>query len=248
MNYSLSELDDRTIIYLKIDGMCSLSPTLIDEINKACDSAEDAEHSAIIFIYLGGKQNQEDAYQLWPGNVNMRLVSQWEKVLSRLERLAAITLTVMDYICGGVALEILLTTDYRIVTHDLRIELLGSFKEIWPGMLIHRLANQLGVTRSRSLMLFSAEITGPKIAELGLANEVVTDVSAALKTFSHTLKSTNTADIAIRRRLLLEASATSFDDALGTHLAACDRVLRRHVKISEQTVQNLDESSKNYGT
>jgi isomerase DpgB len=27
--------------------------------------------------------------------------------------------------------------------------------------------------------------------------------------------------------LLLEAPATSFEDALGTHLAACDRTLRR---------------------
>jgi isomerase DpgB len=35
------------------------------------------------------------------------------------------------------------------------------------------------------------------------------------------------AELAIRRQLVLEAPATTFEDALGTHLAACDRALRR---------------------
>jgi len=34
-------------------------------------------------------------------------------------------------------------------------------------------------------------------------------------------------ELSIRRRLLLEAASTSFEDALGAHLAACDRALRR---------------------
>ncbi|KOG89867.1 enoyl-CoA hydratase, partial [Streptomyces varsoviensis] len=33
-------------------------------------------------------------------------------------------------------------------------------------------------------------------------------------------------DLAIRRQLLLDARTTSFEDALGPHLAACDRLLR----------------------
>jgi isomerase DpgB len=34
------------------------------------------------------------------------------------------------------------------------------------------------------------------------------------------------AELAIRRQLMLEAMTTTFEDALGTHLAACDRALR----------------------
>jgi isomerase DpgB len=35
------------------------------------------------------------------------------------------------------------------------------------------------------------------------------------------------AELAIRRQLMDEASWMSFEDALGPHLAACDRALRR---------------------
>jgi isomerase DpgB len=34
-------------------------------------------------------------------------------------------------------------------------------------------------------------------------------------------------ELAIRRQLLLDAGHTRFEDALGSHLAACDRALRR---------------------
>jgi isomerase DpgB len=35
------------------------------------------------------------------------------------------------------------------------------------------------------------------------------------------------AELAIRRQLLLDAPTVSFDDALGVHLAACDRAIRQ---------------------
>jgi isomerase DpgB len=35
-------------------------------------------------------------------------------------------------------------------------------------------------------------------------------------------------ELAVRRRLLLEAPSATFEDALGAHLAACDRLMRRH--------------------
>jgi isomerase DpgB len=35
------------------------------------------------------------------------------------------------------------------------------------------------------------------------------------------------AEMAIRRQLIFEAGSTTFEDALGAHLAAADRALRR---------------------
>ncbi|MEK8174877.1 hypothetical protein NKH77_54940 [Streptomyces sp. M19] len=34
-------------------------------------------------------------------------------------------------------------------------------------------------------------------------------------------------ELAVRRQLLLEAASVEYDEALGVHLAACDRELRR---------------------
>jgi len=49
---------------------------------------------------------------------------------------------------------------------------------------------------------------------------VLAEVAAAAGTFTGK-------EVAIRRQLLLDAAQHSFEEALGAHLAACDRALRR---------------------
>ena len=62
--------------------------------------------------------------------------------------------------------------------------------------------------------------------ELGLLDATESDLDTALGQFVGDLSRHPRAELAIRRRLLLEAPSTSYEEALGTHLAACDRTLR----------------------
>ena len=221
------------ILCLEIDGNAFMSPTLVAEVNKVCDHVEDAGGSSAVMLHVKSMPNRvEDRY--WPGDagdIDVHLVSRWEQGLRRIERLAAVTIAAAQGVCGGVALEVLLASDYRLVSTDLCIRLLGP-GGVWPGMAIHRLANQVGIARSRRLALFGEDVSAAWAAELGLADEIVDDVKARVSSLVGSLARSAGEDIAVRRRLLLEATAATFEDALGAHLAACDRVMR-HLKATD---------------
>jgi isomerase DpgB len=162
-----------------------------------------------------------------PGQTHVHAVSKWEQTLRKVELLSAPTIAVAEGHCGSVAMEMLLACDYRIVTPDTMLALSRPNGGFWPGMVVHRLANQLGVARARRMVLHGAEITAARALQLDLVDVVTDDVPGALSTAGRLLTQTPGPELAIRRRLLLEASSASFEDALGAHLAACDRELRR---------------------
>jgi isomerase DpgB len=154
------------------------------------------------------------------------LVSKWERVLRRFERLPAVTVAVADGDCGGTALDVLLATDYRIMPPWAKLVLPGG-PGAWPGMTLYRLARQsAGAAPARRAIMFGTPIGADSAQAIGVVDEVAANPAAALEQ-ARSMAAGAGADLAIRRQLLQEAQATSFEDALGVHLAACDRVLRR---------------------
>jgi isomerase DpgB len=124
-------------------------------------------------------------------------------------------------------LELLLATDYRIASGDLRLHLPVNSGLVWPGMVVHRLVNQTGMGRARQLLWGGHEITAQRALEAGLVDEISATPSDALGAAVSRLGQIPGTELAIRRQLMLEAPETSFEEALGSHLAACDRELRR---------------------
>jgi isomerase DpgB len=203
--------------YLRIDNSEPLSPALVSSVGHACDRAEDAGGDALLVVHVVAGSRPHD------GEFGVQLVSKWERALRRLERIAATTVTVAEGDCAGPALEALLTTDYRIATPGVRL-LLGG--DPWPGMAVHRLVNQIGLARARSLVLFGHALIAEQALAVGLVDEVVEDVPARLASVVKLVGGRDGVELAIRRRLMLDAVTTSFEESLGVHLAACDRTLR----------------------
>jgi len=197
----------------------------VDEVNALCARAEG--NGGPVLLRLGGG---EPSYDL-----TVQTVNRWERALRRLERLPALTVAAVDGRCTGPALDVLLTVDHRVAgpTTTLGIASVGAGP--WPGMALYRLANQVGAGRARRLALLGAEVTAAQAEDWGLVDEVVDDpLARAAEVVMH---GRNGRELAIRRRLLLEASSTSFEDALGAHLAACDRALRRAAADADQMGQ-----------
>lgn len=204
---------------LRIDGRRPLSPELVTALRVACDSVEDGNgHGAVIVRVSGAPQDT--------GDLAIALVSKWERELRRLESLAAGTIAVADGDCGGPALDALLATDYRIMSPSARLlpALAGA---TWPGMAVYRLSRLAGVGPVRRACLFGVPIDAQAALAMGVADEVAVDLAIALAKAAELASAADGGELAIRRRLMLEASAASFEDALGVHLAACDRTLRR---------------------
>jgi isomerase DpgB len=218
---SAGPLDDMRI---RIDGRQALSAESVAVVLAACDEAEDRGGQSRLIFHVSGSPGA--AWET--SDLPIALVSKWERALRRLERLRAASIAVADGDCGGLALDTLLATDYRIATATARLRLPEVAGAAWPGMALYRLARQAaGAAPVRRAVMFGTPIGAGAALAIGVIDDVAADVTAALAQAAGLTIATGGPELAVRRQLILEAPAASFEDALGVHLAACDRVLRR---------------------
>ncbi|MET8295788.1 MULTISPECIES: enoyl-CoA-hydratase DpgB [unclassified Streptomyces] len=209
---------------LEVEGARTLAE-LTAALAGICDQAESrkGEH-VIVVLRLAGSDTESRA---WPGPADIQEVNRWERAVRRLERLPAMNIAVGRGACGGPALDLLLAADFRIAAPDLLLRLPVNDGHFWPGMALYRLVQHLGLSRARQIVLWGGDIPVTRAQELGLIDQVADDISAAVHTATALMGRTCDQELAVRRRLLLEAASADYDDALGVHLAACDRELRR---------------------
>lgn len=208
----------------------ALTPELVASVLAASVRTEDAAAAGTatgVVLRIGGAPPA--ARVAWPGAVRIGEVNKWEAALRRLEQVPAPVVAVVDGDAYGPAAELLLVADYRIMAAGTVFELAAVDGAVWPAMAMYRLAAQLGAGPARRLAVLGRPRTAEQAHADGLIDAVVAPgaeteaVGAGLALFG---RSAGT-EIAIRRRLLLDAPGTRFEDALGAHLAAGDRALRR---------------------
>ncbi|MEU7137631.1 enoyl-CoA-hydratase DpgB [Streptomyces sp. NPDC046261] len=207
---------------IRIDGSRPLSAATVAELTALADRVEDSGAPQVAVLHVNGAPEES-----WTHEVSLPLVNKWERALRRLERLDAATIAVATGDCGGVAFEALLATDYRIAGGDVRLTVPSDASGVWPGMAVYRLANQIGVGPTRRAVLFGLPLTASEALGLRLVDEVADDTDTALAKAVSLLGPSMGQGLGVRRQLMLDATTTRFEDALGSHLAACDRVLRR---------------------
>jgi len=210
------EAEDLT---LRIDGARPVSAALVAEVEALCDRVEDGAGRVVVQV-SGAPADTA------PEDRTIALVSKWERALRRFERLPAVTVAVASGECGGVALEVLLATDYRIGTASLRLRVAGPSRAAWPGMALFRMVRQVGFGTARRAALLGIPIPVADAVALRLVDERAADVPAALTAAARLAETVSGPELAIRRQLMDEASTVGFEEALGAHLAACDRALR----------------------
>lgn len=209
-------------LQMRIDGAQPISTALAKALEALCEKAETASSAWTVILYVSGAPRDD-----WTREVDVAVVTKWERALRRLERLSMPTVAVASGDCGGSALDAFLATDSRIGTKDLRLLVPVHGDATWPGMTIYRLTQQAGPARIRRAVLFGAPIDGSQALDLFLLDELVDDPETALVAITERNAAQSGKELAIRRRLMFDATTTSFEDALGSHLAACDRALRR---------------------
>jgi isomerase DpgB len=195
---------------------------LIEAVRTFCNRIEDRLVTGLAVIHVSGVPDAS-----WARDLSVGLVSRWERVLRRLERAPLATVAIASGDCSGTALDVLLTVDVRIAVRGTRLVPVAYDDATWPGMVLYRLARHAYVGPARRAALFGTPLDAVTAAQAGLVDEVVDDPDAALDAVVALTAGVAGEELAIRRQLLLDAGHTRFEDALGSHLAACDRALRR---------------------
>lgn len=206
----------------RCDGARPLSAISVEELNDLCDRAEDRHESGPVTVQVAGGPPAD-----LPDELTVGLVSKWERAVRRFERLGRVTLAVASGDCGGTALDLLLAADVRIVAPGTRLLLSRIGGATWPGMTLHRLTQQAAAAGIRRAVLLGVPIEAERALALSLIDEVSENPAATLAELAEAADAVDGTEAAIRRQLIFEAGSTAFEDALGAHLAAVDRALRR---------------------
>jgi len=204
---------------MRIDSARPLSAVSVEELNTLCDRAEDQRESGPVTIHVTGVPAAG-----WSTELTVGLVSKWERAVRRFERLGRATVAAASGDCAGTALDLLLAADVRIAAPGTRLLLSWVGGATWPGMAVYRLTQQAGAAAIRRAVLLGAPIDADRALALNLIDEVSEDPATTLAALAF---SVDGKEMAIRRQLIFEAGSTTFEDALGAHLAAVDRALRR---------------------
>ena len=211
--------DDLTI---RIDGSRALTAESVAALTELAGRAEDGNPNSFVVLRVSGAPGPR-----WSDDLPVDLVSKWERGLRRLERLPAATIAVADGDCGGPALDALLVADYRVMSAGARLVVPVVAGATWPGMALYRLARlAAGAALARRAVLFGTPIAAAEALATGIIDDVADSAALALERAMGVAGATAGAELGIRRQLMLEAMTTTFEEALGAHLAACDRVLR----------------------
>ncbi|TMR20511.1 enoyl-CoA hydratase/isomerase family protein [Nonomuraea turkmeniaca] len=206
---------------LRVDGARPLSASSVEAVAAICDQAEDHDGPGVVEMHLSGAPEGR-----WTGELTVGLVTKWERVVRRLERLPLMTVAVVSGDCGGTALDVLLVADLRIAAPGTRLLVPSDGTATWPGMALYRLVQQTGPAAARRAVLLGAPIEADQAVALHLLDEIVHDPAGHAAALAGPAGPNADRELAIRRQLMFEAASTSFEDALGAHLAACDRALR----------------------
>jgi isomerase DpgB len=209
-------------LVLRIDGNRPVSPATVEAVLGVCDRAEDGYGAGLLTAYVSGAPHPG-----WTKDLNVGLLTKWERAVRRLERLGLITVAVAAGDCGGTALDVLLATDVRIAVAGARLVVSASGGATWPGMALYRIARQGATAPLRRAALLGTPVDAEQAVAAGLVDVVVDQPEDVLVGIAATAGTVAGKEMAIRRQLMLDAAEHSFEETLGSHLAACDRALRR---------------------
>ncbi|MFJ8335901.1 enoyl-CoA-hydratase DpgB [Streptomyces sp. NPDC094437] len=215
----MNDSDEITDLLLRVDGREALSARAVGAVHAVCDGAEDHPGRVRVVVRVCGSPDAG-----WADGLTVALVNKWERALRRLERVPAVTVAVADGPVGGTALDVLLATDHRIAGRALRLTLPVRDGVTWPGMSLYRLGRHGAALRHAAL--FGTPVEAAEALALHLVDEVTDTPDQALTHLATALSGVPGPELAIRRQLLFDAATTPFEEALGPHLAACDRTLR----------------------
>lgn len=197
---------------------------LTNELNAVLDASEADDTISTLLIRLplfSGDQS-------WPDWVAVTEdVSRWERAVSRLERSRLATIALLDGAVGGASLDLLLATTIRVAKIGAVLYPPVNDGLPWPGMGMFRFARETGVGGARKSLLWGASLDMPACLALNLVDEVTSSLESTLGAFDERAKISSPPEVSLRWNLIREGGASSANDALGMHLAACDRELRR---------------------
>ncbi|MCX4580967.1 hypothetical protein OHB41_49305 [Streptomyces sp. NBC_01571] len=156
------------LVELMVDGTRPLTVMEAKAVNDVCDRCEDGD-ATVLVLRVQGAPSAVTA-------VDMRVLTQWEGALRRLERMPTLSVALAGASCGGLALDALLAADYRIAAAGVQLVSSMAAGGVWPGMALYRLGSVSCAAAVWRAVYFGVPIGLDEARACGLVDEVAAAV------------------------------------------------------------------------
>jgi isomerase DpgB len=240
MGALIHDITDYRVLHLTLEDPREISLEFVEELTMALERAEDLTAPTVLLLSVIGQQTST-AVSIWPGRIQVSHINKWERLLRRIERTDVITIVSVVGRCSWLILELLLVSDRRLGARNLLISSSQVRQEVWPSMAVYRLSRQIGERATCKLLLMSKDIDLDTAIRFNVVDDQLSEAISEIDSLREYLRSAPIRDFAVRRRLIHDSLSLSYDEALGIHLAACDRILRRG---KNNNVQQMKEAQR----
>ncbi len=197
-----------------------ISSELLDDFDSLLSWIEDEAPCDNFVLRLGSESSEASR----PSADDCR---RWEKLIVRLDGLAAVSIAVVDGPCVQFAMQLALACDHRIATMRTIFRVLELKEGYLPGMNVFRLAKYTGIGIARRLVFTGAPLDAVAAKDVGIVDHVCEPASlgAEVNSFCQSLAPVHPVAVQMARRLLGESYSTESSDYSGQYLAAQHRCL-----------------------
>lgn len=162
----------------------------------------------------------------------------WEKVFDRLNRLRAVTISVIQGACLGLSFQLTISCDFRVARSNSTLQSIEVKNGYLPGMIIFRLAKFIGIGIAKRILFMGLPYKVEDAFQVGLIDMVFSEIEeqSTIDEFIKSLLPVQPIAIQLTRRLLDESFANTYDETIGHFIAAQYKCLNPPPKQITKTI------------
>lgn len=204
-------------------------PQLLADFEEKCNELNEDSDIDIVVIGAGMIGPSLNFHSYLNGPLDVRVISKWEKIVVLLERLKKITIATLQGEVSETMLQLALVCDHRICLPDTTFRFSAIRDGYLPGMALFRIAKYIGLGHAKQMLFIGETIDAHEACKWGFVDEICDDLDQGVKEFRKLMQHKHIEAVIMARRLLNESYSLSYEDEIGSYLAAQVRCLE-HLK------------------
>jgi isomerase DpgB len=201
----------------------------IQQVQTFCDEVESSSEDIIMSFEL---YTMNEGWLPSQIKEMSQMYSKWEKCVARLEKIKNMKIVSCPNNVSQMALEFLMVADYRIVGVKSNLKLVTEQLGIVPTTALYRATKLLGTQLAKRIFLFGQAVDATEGVKLGIYDECTQDTEVAEGKLIDSMSEDVMNLFSVRRRLIEDSHNLTIHEALGAHLAACDRLFANNTEAN----------------
>lgn len=195
---------------------------------------EDSQYDFLVIQSDDGKEGGAGIHALFLEEMNVKEISRWEKIIVYIERMRKITIMALPEHVDDTLFQVALVCDYCLCMPKTTFKFSSIKSGYLPGMAVFRLTKFIGLGKAKQVLYKQLELSTRAALEAGIVEEVVPDLEKGVSDRIEAINPIEIEPTILARLIMTDSYHDSYEDEVGTYLAAQVRCFERLKQTEKQ--------------